>query len=86
MNNFHSAAFRLSLQSKVPVVPVCISGTEQVLPKGSRLLRPGTINVRMLPAIDWEDVNDLNAFSYKNVAHRIIHSELKTMDQINQSI
>lgn len=81
MGNFHSAAFRLSLQAKVPVVPFCISGTEQILPKGSRLLRPGVVRLHMLPAIKWKDVKDLNAYSFKNMVRGIIHNELAVMEQ-----
>ena len=45
MGSFHGAAFRLALESKAAVVPLCITGNENIPPKGSLLLRPGTIRV-----------------------------------------
>ena len=80
MGNFRGAAFRLSLESKTPIVPICISGTEEVMPKGMRLLRPGKIRLRTLPAIQWKDVRDLSAYSFKNMVRQIISNELAVME------
>ncbi len=80
MGSFHGAAFRLALQSKAAVVPLCISGNENIPPKGSLLMRPGTIRVRRLPAITWEEYKDLNAFAFKNRVWRIIDKELSAME------
>ncbi len=80
MGNFHGAAFRLALDSKVPVVPYCISGSETVMPKGSCFLRPGTIRVRRLPAITWNEYKDLTAFAFKNRVWKIIDQELRAME------
>jgi 1-acyl-sn-glycerol-3-phosphate acyltransferase len=82
MGSFHGAAFRLALETKVPVVPLCITGNEQIPPKGSLMLRPGTIRVRRLPAITWAEYRDLNAFAFKNRAWHIIERELSAMESV----
>lgn len=80
MGNFHGSAFRLALKSKAPIVPLCISGNENIPPKGSLLLRPGTIRVRRLPAITWAEYKDLTVFSLKNKVREIISNELQLME------
>ncbi len=80
MGSFHGAAFRLALETKAPVVPICITGNENIPPKGSLLLRPGTIRVRRLPAITWEEYKDLNAFALKNRVWHVIDAELSVME------
>ncbi len=81
MGSFHGAAFRLALASKAAVVPLCITGNENIPPKGSPLLRPGTIRVRRLPAITWDEYKDLNAFAFKNRVWHIIDKELSVMEK-----
>ena len=80
MGSFHGAAFRLALETGAPVVPVCISGSETIPPKGSSLLRPGTIRVRRLPAITREEYQDMTAFAFKNRVWKIIDQELARME------
>lgn len=80
MGRFHSSAFRLALESKASIVPLCISGSEIISAKGSPLLRPGTIKIRRLPAISWDDYKDLTAFAFKNRVWKIMDRELSTMD------
>jgi len=80
MGSFHGAAFRLALETKTPLVPLCISGSENIPPKGSLLLRPGTIRVRRLPAITWDEYKDLTAFAFKNRVWKIIDQELSNME------
>jgi 1-acyl-sn-glycerol-3-phosphate acyltransferase len=80
MGAFHGAAFRLAIESHVPIVPLCISGSEQVMPKGASLLRPGTIRVRRLPAIPWDAYQGLTAFAFKNRVWKIMDEELSRME------
>jgi 1-acyl-sn-glycerol-3-phosphate acyltransferase len=80
MGSFHGAAFRLALESKMPIVPLCISGNENIPPKGSLLLRPGTVRVRRLSAITWNEYKDLNAFAFKNRVWDVIDRELTAME------
>ncbi len=81
MGSFHSAAFRLALESRASVVPICITGNENIPPKGSLLLRPGAIRVRRLPSIAWDEYKDLNAFAFKNRVWHIIDDELSVMEK-----
>ncbi len=80
MGSFHGAAFRLALESRAAVVPLCISGNENIPPKGSLMLRPGMIRVRRLPAITWDDYKDLTSFAFKNRVWQVIDRELSLME------
>ncbi len=44
---FKKGAFMLALQLGVPIVPVGVSGSREVMPKGSLTVRPGTVTVRV---------------------------------------
>jgi 1-acyl-sn-glycerol-3-phosphate acyltransferase len=79
MGSFHGSAFRLALESKAPVVPFCIFASDDIMPKGSALLRPGTVRIRRLPAITWNDYKDLTPFAFKNRIWKTIDHELSTM-------
>jgi len=80
MGNFHGSAFRLALQEKAAIVPLCITGNEKIPPKGSLLFHPGTIRVRRLPALRWEEFSTLSAFALKNRVRETIQSELDRME------
>lgn len=47
MRPFKKGAFVLAIEAGVPIVPVGILGSRQIMPKGSWRIRPGTIRVRV---------------------------------------
>jgi 1-acyl-sn-glycerol-3-phosphate acyltransferase len=49
---FKKGGFVLAIQAGVPVIPLAILGSREVLPKGSLTIRPGTITVRVGDPID----------------------------------
>lgn len=49
---FTTGAFHIAMEAGAPVVPLVIRNTGKVLPRGSLLFRPGTVEVRVLPPID----------------------------------
>lgn len=49
---FYSGAFRLAIETGVPIVPLCITGTGTMLPPGKFLLHPAQVRLRALPALD----------------------------------
>jgi 1-acyl-sn-glycerol-3-phosphate acyltransferase len=52
---FKRGPFFLAMEKGAPVVPVAISGTQKLMPKGSTKIRPGTVRVEMLPVIRPEE-------------------------------
>lgn len=80
MGQFHGALFRLALQEKAPIIPVCIAGNEFTPPRGTGILRPALIRVRQLPALVWDDYKDMTPFHLKNHVREIISRELISME------
>jgi len=52
LRRFRSGGFILAVESGLPIVPVCIAGSERFCPPGSVVFRPATVNIEVLPAID----------------------------------
>lgn len=50
--SFKSGAFHLALQAGVPIVPIYIDGTFEMLPKGSLWIREGRVRVRVGVPLD----------------------------------
>ncbi len=46
LGRFHRGGFLLALKHGLPIVPVGISGAFQVMPRGTLVVRPGTIRIR----------------------------------------
>jgi len=52
LQRFYSGAFKAAIHSGVPLIPLCIDGTGQLLPPGRKLLRPCQVRLRALEPID----------------------------------
>lgn len=52
LGKFHTGAFVIAARAGVPVVPVAIRGTRQILPSGRALPRPGRIDIHIFDAIE----------------------------------
>ncbi|MCL4792096.1 MAG: 1-acyl-sn-glycerol-3-phosphate acyltransferase [Gammaproteobacteria bacterium] len=51
LRRFHNGAFAAAVRGKLPVVPVVIRGSRDMLPAARRLPRPGRIEVIIKPAL-----------------------------------
>jgi len=49
---FYSGAFRMAIETGLPLVPLCITGTDILLPPGKHWLHPADVRLRALPAVD----------------------------------
>jgi 1-acyl-sn-glycerol-3-phosphate acyltransferase len=63
---FFSGAFRIAVKKRVPLVPIAIDGTGEILPKGSHYIQPRHVSVSILDPIDpasvgydWKKLRDL---------------------------
>jgi 1-acyl-sn-glycerol-3-phosphate acyltransferase len=52
LRRFRKGAFTIAVRSGVPIVPTSMAGTQKIMRKGERLLRPGAVTVRFGPPID----------------------------------
>jgi putative phosphoserine phosphatase/1-acylglycerol-3-phosphate O-acyltransferase len=57
LGRFKKGAFHLAMQGGVPIVPIVIRNAGDVMWRGSILIRPGTIDVAVLPPIPTDDWN-----------------------------
>lgn len=54
IQRFKKGAFALATDHQIPLLPVTISGTFPVLPKGKLFLRPGEVRIIIHPAVETE--------------------------------
>ncbi|MDO3379809.1 lysophospholipid acyltransferase family protein [Geoalkalibacter halelectricus] len=52
LQRFYSGAFRLAVETGAPLVPLCITGTDRLLPPGRTRLQPTSVTLRALPPVD----------------------------------
>ncbi len=53
MNVFQNGAFKLAIKEKKPILPICIKGTRDAIPKGSWIFKARVyVAVTVLPAVD----------------------------------
>ncbi|SLM32824.1 conserved hypothetical protein [Desulfamplus magnetovallimortis] len=72
INHFHGAIFRAAQSEKVSVIPVCIMGNEDKPKKGSLLIKPGVVDVHMLPPINFAEYAHLSPFALKKHVRKIM--------------
>ena len=82
MNQFYSSIFRVALETRRPIVPICISGNEHIPHRGTLLLRPGLIKIHKMPALQWNDFKHMNAYLLKNKIRNIIAIELNVIEGV----
>jgi 1-acyl-sn-glycerol-3-phosphate acyltransferase len=73
LQKFKSGAMMLAIKSGVPLVPVAITGTYDILPKGHLMVRSGKVTIRVGQPIDTKgykskDKNELAALLQEAVA------------------
>jgi putative phosphoserine phosphatase / 1-acylglycerol-3-phosphate O-acyltransferase len=52
LGRFKKGAFHIAMQAGVPIVPVVIRNASELMPRGALTMRPGTVQVAVLPPID----------------------------------
>jgi 1-acyl-sn-glycerol-3-phosphate acyltransferase len=78
MNVFQNGAFKLAIKEKKPVLPVCIKGTRDAIPKGSWIFRSKVlVSVTVLPPIDTVSFNPGDFSKLRDMVFDKITSERK---------
>lgn len=83
MGHFHGAIFRVALKLQCPIVPLCITGNENI-PSKKFVFKCGKIKVKRLPAISHEEYKDMDSFKLKNYVRKVIATEIVHMENENE--
>lgn len=51
MIRFYSGAFKMAVESQVPVIPICLTGTQDLLPPNRYYLKPARIQMEILEPV-----------------------------------
>lgn len=51
LTRFYSGAFKMAIENQVPVIPICLTGTQDLLPPGRYFLKPAKIKMKILEPI-----------------------------------
>lgn len=58
IQRFHSGAFKVAIDTKTPIIPLCITGTRTLLPPGENWLMPSEVTMKALDAVHPADFMD----------------------------
>lgn len=72
LQEFKSGGAALALRAQVPVVPVALLGTHEVMPKGSLRVRPGVVEIRVGDPILTEGMTPRDRGQLLTIARRQI--------------
>lgn len=81
LRQFNGAVFRVALKTKVPVVPICLSGNQRIPEKGSGILRPGKVEMHKMPAIHWNEYQSMGPFKFKNYVRALIQKKVDALEK-----
>lgn len=77
---FHNGAFKLAMETGIPVVPIAITGTRDLLARGSwRLGRRAQIQIVVLPPLDPARYPHDGTVHFRDDVHRLIGETLQRL-------
>jgi 1-acyl-sn-glycerol-3-phosphate acyltransferase len=82
---FKRGGFLLAVKTRTPIVPVTISGSSAILPKGDWRLRSGKIDVTLGAPISVENYRPGTLRALSAQVHKLIEKTLRTPSQLSNS-
>jgi len=75
---FKNGAFKLALETGVPVVPIVVTGTRELIRRGSWRFEPGkAVRVQIFPAIDPAPYQEAGAERFRDDVRQLIEACLR---------
>jgi len=78
LHDFKAGAMILAIKSGVPIVPVAILGTYEILPKGKLMMTPGKVQIRMGKPIETKNFGSRDKHDLAKVSQKEVSELLKT--------
>jgi len=77
LGQFHGSTFRVAMHNHVKIVPLAISGNENIPKRGSAWLNPGRVVVSKLPAVLPDRFAEMTPFKVKTMVREMIRQHLE---------
>jgi 1-acyl-sn-glycerol-3-phosphate acyltransferase len=81
VGTFNGSMFRVAIENKCPIYPICIIGNEAI-PARNFSVKPGKIIVHKLKPLLWNDYKNMSAFHLKKHVRNIIITETAKMERL----
>lgn len=72
---FKAGSLRMAIKAGVSIVPVTISGSMNIMPKGSSIIRSAKVNVTISPALTPEEIKGMDSGEISEKVRNIIISK-----------
>lgn len=74
---FKAGSLRLAMKSGVPIVPVSISGSKEIMPKGSSIIKSASVEVIIAPPLMPEEFEGMDSRQIAEKVRNIIVSNME---------
>ena len=74
---FKKGIFTISKEGKIPIVPIALIGSAKALASGSFFLRPASVELRVLPALNSEEFFNMSIEEMANHTRSLIQQEIE---------
>ncbi len=78
LSPFKKGAFHIAMQANVPIIPIIINNSHDIMPRGTYTINPGIINIKVLEPIL---TNDWNLENMENKIESVRNLYLKELGQ-----
>jgi 1-acyl-sn-glycerol-3-phosphate acyltransferase len=88
LSTFKKGPFFLAMETKAPIIPVVVSGTQTMMKKGSSAITPGVARVRLLPVIESSDYATREELmrAVRNAIAEALPPEMKPADYLTMAL
>lgn len=74
---FKKGVFTISKEGRIPIVPIALIGSAKALASGSFFLRPASVELRVLPALNSEEFFNMSIEEMANHTRSLIQQEIE---------
>ena len=74
---FKKGVFTISKEGRIPIVPIALIGSAKALASGSFFLRPATVEIRILPALNNDEFFNMSIEEMANHTRSLIQQEIE---------
>lgn len=75
---FKAGSFRLAMDAEVPIIPIAIDGTADIMEKNNNIMKPADVTLTILPAVSVEKIKTMDSKALAEHVQSLIAPHVKT--------